>query len=229
MKPRRQHQNAGESAWYLGPYFIMCCVMLAAVLIYPLVQSFAGVILLRVLLTAILLSTLYTTTHSPLLFRVVLVLMIPAVLTNWVTNPIDQPGLFALASSATLIAMLIAVAAILLHIITAKDISQDIIFGSVAVYLLAGVMWAVGFQFVNDLQPGTVFDSMGSVLTAESRAALFSEFTYFSFVTLTSVGYGDLTPSGAPARALALVEGIFGQLYTAILIGKLVGMRVAQE
>jgi len=63
----------------------------------------------------------------------------------------------------------------------------------------------------------------------QQRAELLPEFSYFSFITLTSVGYGDLTPIGAPARALAIVEGVFGQLYTAILIGKLVGMKVAQE
>ena len=114
-------------------------------------------------------------------------------------------------------------------IIMAKRISQDMIFGTVAVYLLAGVTWAFCYEFVNDITPGQVIQSVGEALTMENRAAMFPEFTYFSFITLTSVGYGDLSPIGAPARALAIVEGVFGQLYTAILIGKLVGMKVAQD
>ena len=77
--------------------------------------------------------------------------------------------------------------------------------------------------------PGTVIPSIGEIMTAQERAELFPEFTYFSFITLTSVGYGDLAPISAQARALAMVEGMFGQLYTAILIAKLVGVQVTQE
>ena len=224
-----QNPGAGDPSWYLGPYFIMCCVMVAAVLVYPLVHTLAGVVLVQIVYTAILLSALYTVTRSPALFRIGLVLLIPALFANWVLDPADNPVLSIVASTAILAIMLGAIASMLRHIIMAKRISQDIIFGSVAVYLLAGVMWAYCYEFLNDITPGQVIESVGSVLTMENRAAMFPEFTYFSFITLTSVGYGDLAPIGPPARALAIVEGIFGQLYTAILIGKLVGMKVAQD
>ncbi len=221
--------DGGDPAWYLGPYFIMCCVMVAAVLLYPLVHTLAGVVLLQIVYTAILLSALYTIAQSPVLFRIGVVLLVPALLANWVLNPVDHPTLSIAASSAILAIMLAAIGEMLRHIIMAKRISQDIIFGSIAVYLLAGVTWAFCYEFLNDIAPGQVIESVGSVLTMDNRAAMFPEFTYFSFITLTSVGYGDLAPIGAPARALAIVEGIFGQLYIAILIGKLVGMKVAQD
>ena len=224
-----QNPGSGDPAWYFGPYFIMCCVMLAAVLLYPLVHDFAGTIMIRTVFTAILLSALYTVVRKPAIFRIVFVLLIPAIVANWVLNPLDNPVLSAITSATILVIMLAAIGTILRHIITARRISQDIIFGSIAVYLLAGVAWAFCFAFINDLMPGQVIETVGDVVSRESRAAMFPEFTYFSFITLTSVGYGDLTPIGAPARALAIVEGIFGQLYTAILIGKLVGMKVAQE
>ncbi len=228
---KRISQESGihDPAWYIGPYFIMCCVMLAAVLLYPLVQTVAGIVLLQIVYTAILFSALYTVVWSPALFRIVLVLLIPAMLANWVLNPVDHPTLSIAASSAILAIMLAAIGSMLRHIIMAKRISQDIIFGSIAVYLLTGVTWAFCYEFINDLTPGQVIESVDSVLHIENRAAMFPEFTYFSFITLTSVGYGDLAPIGAPARSLAIVEGIFGQLYTAILIGKLVGMKVAQD
>ncbi len=224
-----QNPGAGDPAWYLGPYFIMCCVMVAAVLVYPLVHTLAGVVLIQIVYTAILLSALYTVTRTPAMFRAGLVLLVPALVANWLLNPVDQPVLSIVASTAILAIMLGAIGSMLRDIIMAKRISQDIIFGSVAVYLLAGVTWAFGYEFLNDITPGQVIESVGNVLTVENRAAMFPEFTYFSFITLTSVGYGDLAPIGPPARALAIVEGIFGQLYTAILIGKLVGMKVAQD
>jgi len=122
-----------------------------------------------------------------------------------------------------------ATAAILRNIITTRRANQDIIFGSVAVYLLFGMFWALAFELLNEIMPGTVIPSVGEIMTAQERAELFPEFTYFSFITLTSVGYGDLAPISAQARALAMVEGMFGQLYTAILIAKLVGVQVTQE
>lgn len=222
-------EAASEAEWYLGPYFMMCCVMLAVVLLYPMMHTYAGILMLRIVFTVILLAALYTVSRSPGIFRVVLVLFIPIVLANWMIDPADYPTVSAIASTAIIGVMLVAVGVILRHIMTARRISSDIIFGSVAVYLLSGVMWAASYQVVNDFFPGQVIKSVGELLTAESRAAVFPEFTYFSFITLTSVGYGDLAPIGPAARSLAIVEGIFGQLYTAILIGKLVGMNVAQE
>lgn len=207
----------------------MCCVLIAAVLLYPLAQSFIGILLLRLVLTAILLSALYTISRSPQLFRILLVLLIPIIIANWTIDPVEHPQLSIIASAAILAVLVVAIGVMLQQIITARKISQDIIFGSVAVYLLSGVFWALAYEFANDIMPGMVIESVGEILTAQNRAALFPEFTYFSFVTLTSVGYGDLVPIGAPARALAIVEGVFGQLYTAILIGKLVGMNVAQQ
>ena len=107
--------------------------------------------------------------------------------------------------------------------------TADTIFGAVAVYLLYGVAMALMFQFVNNVAPGSVISSVGEAYSLTERHDQFSEFLYFSFVTLTSVGYGDLTPISAPARSLAMLEGVIGQLYLAILIARLVGIHVAQE
>ena len=88
-----------DPSWYLGPYFIMCCVMVAAVLLYPLVHTIAGLVLLQLVYTAILLSALYTVMRSPALFRAGLVLLVPALVANWLLNPVDQPVLSIITSS----------------------------------------------------------------------------------------------------------------------------------
>jgi len=221
--------DRGDPPWYLGRYFIICCVMIAVTLLYPMAQSYVGIILLRLMFTAILLSALYTAIRKPRLYRGLLLLLIPTLLANWIVNPGDHPGLIILSSSATLFILIAAIGVILHHIIAARRVSEDIIFGSVAAYLLFGLLWAMAYELLNVIMPGMVISSAGEILTAQERATQFSDFMYFSFITLTSVGYGDLTPIGTPARALAMVEGIFGQLYTAILIAWLVGVRVAQE
>jgi voltage-gated potassium channel len=55
------------------------------------------------------------------------------------------------------------------------------------------------------------------------------DFTYYSFVTLTTLGYGDITPVTDPARSLSLLEAVMGQLYLAVLVARLVGIHIAQS
>jgi hypothetical protein len=113
--------------------------------------------------------------------------------------------------------------AIFASIIKAKTVTTDIIFGAVAIYMLVGVIVANLFQLLHNIDPGsavTNIDAMGH--------DAFPDILYFSFVTLTSVGYGDFSPISPAARTLATATGIFGQLYLAILIAKLVGIYTAQ-
>jgi hypothetical protein len=92
--------------------------------------------------------------------------------------------------------------------------------GGVAAYLLLGVIWAHAYSLVALLRPGSF--SGAANLTDGPRGWL-----YFSFVTLTTMGYGDVLPVHPTARSLATAEAVTGSLYLAILIGRLVGLAVA--
>lgn len=70
-------------------------------------------------------------------------------------------------------------------------------------------------------QPGSFQMPQGTINQAT--------FTYYSYVTLTTLGYGDITPISTPARSLALLEAMMGQLYLAVLIARLVGIHIAQS
>jgi ion channel len=91
--------------------------------------------------------------------------------------------------------------------------------GAVAAYLLFGLTWAAAYQLIAALVPGA-FTSAQALSAADHRV-----WTYFSFVTLTTVGYGDVTPVHQAARSLALLEALTGQLYPAILLARLVSLQ----
>jgi hypothetical protein len=82
-------------------------------------------------------------------------------------------------------------------------------------------MWAFVFFLLEDLQPGSF--QVGEGLTTDLR-----NFIYYSFVTQTTLGYGDITPVTPPARSLSVLNAIIGQLYVAILIARLVGIYIAR-
>jgi hypothetical protein len=94
--------------------------------------------------------------------------------------------------------------------------------GGICIYMIAAVVWAFSYTLLNQWIPGS-FNGLDSV----PFEAQLAEMLYFSYVTLTTLGYGDMTPVHPFARWLAQVEAVFGQLYIAILIATLVGMWIS--
>jgi hypothetical protein len=216
--------------WYLGPYFILAVALLLTAIVYPAAAEVFGSGLLPITQTALLMASVYAVVNHKWLFRLLLILVVPILASNWLVDPYDDNEILdlitALSTDAFLISVLIAVFA---DVIRSKRVTADTIFGAVAVYLLFGVVMAMLFQFLNNVDPGSVIASVGEATTIVERYAQFGDILYFSFVTLTSVGYGDLTPIGPAARSLSMFEGVVGQLYLAVLIARLVGIHIAQE
>jgi hypothetical protein len=91
------------------------------------------------------------------------------------------------------------------------------VFGAIVLYLLIGLTWAVAYAFIHLFIPKAFNGLTGD------EAGL-AEWVYFSFVTLTTVGYGDITPVARVARSAAIVEALVGQLYPAIIIARLISL-----
>lgn len=93
--------------------------------------------------------------------------------------------------------------------------------GAIAAYLLLGLVWAQAYQLVALAYPG----AFAGALNIQPHTAL----VYYSFVTLTTMGYGDITPVHETARSLAVLEALIGQLYPAILLARLVSLQLLQH
>jgi hypothetical protein len=97
--------------------------------------------------------------------------------------------------------------------------------GAVVVYLLLGLIWALTYQLLEHYSPGAFrFDTPPA-----TRAELQVTLVYYSFVTLTTMGYGDIVPVLPAARSIAILEALVGQLFPAILIARLVAMELASH
>ena len=101
-------------------------------------------------------------------------------------------------------------------------ITRQRVQGSIVIYLLLGLIWAEAYTLAASLNSASF---AGTV--PQGRNALSAHLTYFSFVTLTTVGYGDILPTNLLTRTLANLEGLIGQLFPAILIARLVSMEIA--
>jgi hypothetical protein len=107
------------------------------------------------------------------------------------------------------------------HIEMENEVTIDLIMAAACAYILLGMVWGYTYYFVESFHPG-------SFKAAENLNDLL-DFFYYSFVTLTTVGYGDILAITKPARALSILEAVIGQLYLAIMISRLVGLHASQS
>jgi len=109
-----------------------------------------------------------------------------------------------------------------------KRITGEAISMSISVYLLLGAAWSFLYDVIYQLQP-TAFTLNGTATALIAPGhPIFPVLAYFSYITLTTIGYGDIAPVTLQARYAALAEGITGQFYLAILVARLVSMQLAQ-
>lgn len=117
---------------------------------------------------------------------------------------------------------------ILAEIVQEERVTADSVFGAFCGYLLVGLSFAHVYWILDATVPGS-FQAPEPVIRlledGERRRFLLS---YFSFVTLTTVGFGDISPASGPARGVAVIEAVAGQFYIAVLVAELVGKRVGQ-
>jgi len=118
--------------------------------------------------------------------------------------------------------LLVAISFTLRQVVFGTDMSANRLLGVVCVYLLLGVIWALSYSMIELAIPGSF-----SGFEAWSDGGWDSEWLYFSFVTMTTLGYGDLLPISATARALAYLQAVFGQFYIAVLVAGLVSAYIS--
>ena len=124
-----------------------------------------------------------------------------------------------LSDWATIVASVMIIIVLLVQVFRAGRVTHVRIQGAIAAYLLLGAAYAHAYHITEILHPGSFAFPSGELFSAV-------DWIYFSFVTLTTVGYGDVTPVLPIARTLAVGEALTGQLYLAVMISRLVAMEI---
>jgi hypothetical protein len=146
-----------------------------------------------------------------------LVVAVAATVVRWL--PWGSMASLALAS---LVSIGLLAFVVLAQTFRAGPVSVHRVQGAVAAYLLLGLVWGYAYELVAAVDPA----AFGSALavTPHGRSLI-----YYSFVTLTTLGYGDITPLHPAARSLAIMEALTGQLYPAILLARLVTLHTQES
>jgi len=109
-------------------------------------------------------------------------------------------------------------------ILSEPTVTSDTLAGAVAAYFLIGITFGLGYGLLEQVSPGSFRDTLRA-----GRLVHPAEFIFFSFVTLTTVGYGDVIPWSGQARSLVILESVLGIMYPAVLIGRLIGLHISRR
>ena len=178
---------------------------------------------MNVFITAILISGTYAASRKTYITITAASLALPMLASIWISHFVEIPFLVFVGDCFGIAFIAFLVVVILLFIFSKHEVTTNVIYASIVVYLLIAIMWSFVYLVLENIHPGS-FVIGNSQIEVGRRL-----YIYYSFVTITTLGYGDITPTTDLANSFSFLEAVTGQLYIAILIARLVGIHIAQS
>jgi hypothetical protein len=190
----------------------------------PVIREGATIALLRdAFFSLLLLAGLLTMTRYKAVQIVFVVFITVTMMLHWIRIASGAKGLIGWDACFSLLSMLALTVVVLAQVNRSGTVTGHRVRGAVAGYLLLGLSCAYAYSLIESLIPGALQMSAAGL---QSREAQSDAFLYFSIVTLTTLGYGDITAVHPVARSVVMMEALLGQLYPAILIARLVTLQM---
>jgi len=205
-------------------FSVLLVLTVLLILVAPFLREFVRIqLIMDIVTTAILVAAIWATGERKHQAAISFGLALPFLALTWVNYAIHNDLVTLMAHLVGILFFGYVIYSILKFITEKKIVTREVIFAAIVSYLFIAVIWANGYSALELVQPGSfsvpegAFQGSGSV------------FFYFSIVTLTTLGYGDVTPLTQQAGSLAAVEALVGQIYLVVLVAWLVGMYVSRK
>jgi voltage-gated potassium channel len=216
-----------------GRFTILLCALASFMCVLPFVsETGTGIIVLRIGTSLLLLAAVYSVSERRWHLILAIVLAFPAIAAQMLPGLLGEQGTLMVRLGAS--AVFLAYITILISVFLLKQdrVSADMILGGINVYLL----FAIGFMFIHAfvevLNPGSYLyqgESLSAVLKGHPEIDALAFLLYFSVVTLTTLGYGDMAPAVPAARMLCSLAAVIGQLFVAVFIARLVALHIGHK
>ncbi len=211
-------------ACYEDRFLFLIIFNVALIVLGPFVQGFIGLrLFMEILFSIIFIATIYAVSQNKLHIIIATILLIPALIAVWTPDIPRHNIQLTFGYLCGLIVLAFAIISILKYIFTQETVTRQNISAAVAVYLLLALMWTFIYRIIDNLYPGSFAVAHDSLSGAENV------YLYFSLVTITTLGYGDITPIGSQAIALSVLEAITGQIYLVVVVAWFVGLYVSKK
>ncbi len=203
---------------------VLLCLIAGLLVLEPILNRFvAARIFLDIFLTAIVILMAYIISNKRSFLIAGFFLAIVMLASLWLqyTNPNMFLAAICMVAGIFLIALVIA--NLLGFVLKSTDVNREVIYTAILLYLLAALFWTFVYAFLEIVDPISF-----NVELSQPKDYLL-EFQYYSFVTITTLGYGDITPVTEVAKAFSVFEAVVGQIYLVVAVAWLVGMHVSKK
>ena len=215
-------------------FSLLLLALICNILFAPLIADLdlgptAGSITIEIAFTFLLIILVFVVGHNKNVILLYVTIAFSALVFSWlnITNPSFIFSILSHLFSFT--ALTLAITLVIKESLLSKDVTMDTIAGSLCAYLLLGFAFASIYALIDIVAPASFISSIPGKEGLIDLASSDLDRIYFSFVTLLTVGYGDIVPASPPAKLTTIIEGFIGQVYLVVLIARLVGMHVSQK
>ena len=174
-------------------------------------------------------ASLYLVANDKQHLTIGLMLVVPVIITHWSFGLIHELVRVSVNAGIQIVFLLYVCAQIYDYLFRARVVESNVIYAALCLYILLGVVWALAYFLLELNLPGSIALKTEIDHSALNSRELMAEIFYFSFVTITTLGYGDIAPVSLLARSLTIVQALVGQVYIAIVIARLVSLQIAGE
>jgi hypothetical protein len=216
-----------------GRFTILLCTLAIFMCVLPFISEVGfGAIALRIGTSLMLLAAVYSVSERRWHLVLAILLALPAIAAQIVPTLLGQQGTLMLRMGMS--AALLTYIAILISVFLLKQnrVSTDMILGAINVYLLFAIAFMFLHAFVEVSTPGSYRyqgESLSAVFKGHPEVDALAFLLYFSVVTMTTLGFGDIAPAAPAARMLCSLEAVIGQLFVAIFIARLVSLHIGRK
>jgi hypothetical protein len=205
-------------------FFILMCLILGLVVLVPILNRFtAARVFIEIFLSAIIISMVYAISNKKGFVIAGVFLAVVMLASFWLEYFTQNQWIAAIGMVTGVFFVGLVISSILGSMLKSEGVDREMIYMAILLYLLAALMWAFLYTFLELVDPASFNVDLG-----DSKGYLLV-FQYYSFVTITTLGYGDITPVTEVAKAFSVLEAVCGQLYLVVVVAWLVGMHVSNR
>ena len=200
---------------------ILFFVMLA---VGPFIRDYGKLrYIFDLVVSAIFLSAMYAIVERTRHLIIAVCLAVPMLVSVWLKYLLDVKAFAITGEICGILFFAYSIYNIVKYLFKQKEVTKETIYAAVVIYMLMALMWARAYRLLDLIHPGSFSMPEGHLISDRII------YLYYSFVTITTLGYGDISPLTDKASGLSVIEAISGQIYLVVLVSWLVGMHVSRR
>lgn len=221
-----------RSKLFAHRYLYLFFLLLLPYTLHPLIETeTVGLIMLDISFSLVLIGSMFAVSERLHVAVFSIILLMSAMVLTWSCSVVPGMPIRLAALSVIGLAMTYTAIYVSRNIIRRHDVTNNTIFGSLCIYLIIGYVWSFAYSILEMLHPGSFNIDNAFFLHHFDDQHVFTQmyyFMYYSFMSLTTLGLGDIMPKTPAARVLTVLEAIIGQIYLVVMVSRLIGLHITQ-